>query len=232
MSKINKRALIIAMVILLSMFSCAKIYAAEASISFKGDSEVEAGKEQITYISVSNETEIGVIQGKISGDANIEIVNIEAKDDKWTVNYNSTTKEFNAYFAEGTKSGDVLAVKYKLKTGATKGTITLSSIELTTITYETVNKTDIEKTITAKAGSNSDDSKNENENGSNSGNNNGSNNGSSSENGSSSNGTQTKTNKSKNGIIPQLGQNGAIIIAIAGSSILAVVSYIRLKRRK
>lgn len=232
MSKINKRALIIAMVILLSMFSCAKIYAAEVSISFKGDSEVEAGKEQVTYISVSNETEIGVIQGKISGDANIEIVNIEAKDNNWTVNYNSTTKEFNAYYADGVKSGDVLAVKYKLKTGATKGTITLSNIELTTITYETVNKTDIEKTVTAKAGSSSDDSKNENENGSNSGNNNGSNNGSSSENGSSSSGTQTKTNKSKNGIIPQLGQNGAIIIAIAGSSILAVVSYIRLKKRK
>lgn len=232
MSKINKRALIIAMVILLSMFSCAKIYAAEVSISFKGDSEVEAGKEQVIYISVSNETEIGVIQGKISGDANIEIVNIEAKDNNWTVNYNSTTKEFNAYYADGVKSGDVLAVKYKLKTGAIKGTIKLSEIELTTISYETVNKTDIEKTITAKAGSNSDDSKNENENGSNSGNNNGSNNGSSSENGSSSNGTQTKTNKSKNGIIPQLGQNGAIIIAIAGSSILAVVSYIRLKKRK
>ena len=232
MSKINKRALIIAMIILLSMFSCAKIYAAEASISFKGDSEVEADKEQITYISVSNETEIGVIQGKISGDANIEIVNIEAKDNKWTVNYNSTTKEFNAYYADGVKSGDVLAIKYKLKTGATKGTIKLSEIELTTITYETVNKTDIEKTVTAKAGSNSDDSKNENGNGSNSGNSNENNNGSSNENGSSSNGTQTKTNKSKNGIIPQLGQNGAIILAIAGSSILAVVSYIRLKRRK
>ena len=119
-----------------------------------------------------------------------------------------------------------------MKTGATKGTIKLSEIELTTITYETVNKTDIEKTVTAKAGNSSDDSKNENGNGSNSGNSNENNNGSSNASGSSSNGTQTKTNKSKNGIIPQLGQNGAIIIAIAGSSILAVVSYIRLKRRK
>lgn len=231
MSKINKRALIIAMVILLSMFSCAKIYAAEASISFKGDSEVEADKEQVVYINVSNETEIGVIQGKISGDANIEIVNIEAKDNNWTVNYNSTTKEFNAYFAEGTKSGDVLAVKYKLKTGATKGTITLSNIELTTITYETVNKTDIEKTVTAKAGSNSDDSKNESGNGSSSESNNESNNSSASTNGSSSNGTQTKTNKSKNGIIPQLGQNGTIILAIVGSIVLTVISFVRLRKR-
>ena len=230
MGKVGKSIVIITVITFLSIVSCIKAYAAEASINFKGDSEVEAGKEQITYINVSNETEIGVIQGKISGDANIEIESIAAKDSNWVVNYNGTTKEFVGYYADGIKSGEVLIVKYKLKSGATEGTITLSDIVLTTTTYETITKTNIEKTVIAKAGTSNG------ENGNNSTNGNGSENGASKSSetpseSKSSSGTQTKTNKSKNGIIPQLGQNGTIILAIVGSIVLAVISFVRLRKK-
>lgn len=227
MGKVGKSIIIITIIMFLSMVSCIKVYAAETSISFDGKQEVETNTTQTVTIKVSNETEIGVIQGKISGDTNIEIESVAAKDSNWIVNYNGTTKEFVGYYADGIKSGEVLIVKYKLKSGAAEGRITLSDIVLTTTTYETITKTNIEKTVIAKAGTNNG----ENENSSNNGANKSSETPGESKSSTTQTTTKTQTKNSKNGIIPKLGQNGLLIIAIIVSVGLAVISYFELKNK-
>lgn len=212
--------LVISTVILFLIISSANSMAAESIISLSGDGEVESGTTQTILVKVKNDDAVGVIQGKIAGDSNIEIVNVEAIDNNWVVNYNSATKQFNAYYADGVTDGEVLAIKYKLKEGMAIGTVTLSEIKLTTITYVPIENYDVEKTIVGKQSSNNGSG---NQSSSSSG---------SSESSSSTGETTSKQKKSANGIIPQLGQSGKIIIAIVVATLLTVISYRRLKNRE
>lgn len=212
--------LVISVIISVLLVSSAYSYAAEAEVSLSGNETVETGTTQTVLVKIKNDEEIGVIQGKIVDNQNVDIVNIEACDNNWVVNYNSTTKQFNAYYANGVKDGDVLAIKYKLKTGASSGTIKLTEVKLTTIGYTLIDNIEVaEKNITGKASSGSESKEKQPSSTSES---------SSSE---SSNGISNQQKKSANGIIPQLGQSGKIFIAIIGATLVAVISYKKLRNR-
>ena len=105
--------LVISVIISVLLVSSAYSYAAEAEVSLSGNETVETGTTQTVLVKIKNDEEIGVIQGKIVDNQNVDIVNIEACDNNWVVNYNSTTKQFNAYYANGVKDGDELAIKKK-----------------------------------------------------------------------------------------------------------------------
>lgn len=212
--------------------ACIKVNAVTPVVSLEGEKEVESGELQTVSIKVVNENGIGVIQGKVSGDSNIEIVNVEAKDNKWTVNYNSKTKQFDGYCAEGVKSAEIINIKYKLKENAKQGTIEVSDVILTTLTYNTLNEGKFEKVVTAKATSGNNNKKPQNgevkypENvPQNNGNeeiivtNN-------------TNNVKDKNNNSSNGIIPKLGQSGVMLICVIASVLFAAVSHKRLKNKR
>ena len=122
--------------------------AASASVKFKGEDKIEAEKEQILTIEISNNEAIGVINGIISYDSNIKDVKISSGYNGWMATYNEATGQFNALKAEGETNGEVLQITYKLKEDASQGTITLKDIELTTTSYETIKiEENINKTI-------------------------------------------------------------------------------------
>ncbi len=111
----------------------------QTEVYLLGKKEVETGEDNTLNVKVSNENAIGVVQGVISYDINIQDVTIISSYNGWTATFNEETGIFNAFNAEGTKDGEILQIHYKLKDGANKGTITISNIELTTIDYNTIN---------------------------------------------------------------------------------------------
>lgn len=116
-----------------------QVQAIQANVGFVGQKEVETGKEYTLNVKVSNDVAIGVIQGVLSYDNNIQNVTINASYNGWTTTYNTENGIFNSFNAVGTKEGEILQITYKLKDGANTGIITISNIELTTIDYNTIN---------------------------------------------------------------------------------------------
>ena len=128
--------------LLISMFisiMIVEVHAAQAKVEFVGQKEVETGKEYTINVKVSNEVAVGVVQGTLSYDSNIQNVTINASYNGWTTTYNAETGTLNSFNAAGTKEGEIIQITYKLKDGANSGTITISNIELTTIDYNTIN---------------------------------------------------------------------------------------------
>lgn len=65
MKRFRSITFITSMIILLLMISHSYSYAAESKVYLNGKSEVETGIEQTIMLKVSNEEEVGVIQGKM-----------------------------------------------------------------------------------------------------------------------------------------------------------------------
>jgi len=233
MEKLVKIAASVA-IIIMAMFTiaCINVKAASPVVSLESEEEVECGKIQTMSVKLVNEDGIGVIQGKISGDANIEIVNVEAKDSKWIVNYNSKTKQFDGFYADGVKNGEVINIKYKLKEGAKQGKIELANITLTTITYRTIEESLCEKVVYAKTSSGNNEDKPQNNNNEKKPADVAQNNNESYEVVTTTEEVKNKNNNSSNGIIPNLGQSGLILICVVASILFAAISHKKLKNKK
>lgn len=214
----RKRAIVVIISCIMLLFFCTKVQAKDSIISFSGDENIEVSKQQIISLKISSDKNIGVIQGRINGGTNIEIVDVVAKNQKWVTNFNNVTNQFNVYYANGAKEGEIIDIKYKLKDGSKSGTISIDKIELTTTSYETINVDGINKTITAKI---ADDVDKE----------------SKSSNYTETTSTENANNNSKNSsneIIPKLGQDKIIAICFFVALFVVIVSRSKMKgnRRK
>lgn len=136
--KKTKLLSIVLMVVLMVILMTIKVEAVNAKVQLGGDNEVKIGETKTVSINVANDVEVGVVQGKLSFDSNIEDVEVVSSYNGWTTTYNKGSGEFNTFNAAGTKNGGVLQIKYKLKDAASSTTVTLSDIELTTIEYNTI----------------------------------------------------------------------------------------------
>ena len=118
-------------------------------IELIGNSEVRAREEQTITVKVTNGTAIGVVEGYIKKDFNIERLKVSSSYNGWMTTYNEEQGCFNAFNPEGTIEGEVIKITYVLKDNANKATITLSDLKLTTIEYDTIELQDeVTKTIT------------------------------------------------------------------------------------
>ena len=76
-----------------------QVQAIQANVGFVGQKEVETGKEYTLNVKVSNDVAIGVIQGVLSYDNNIQNVTINASYNGWTTTYNTENGIFNSFNA-------------------------------------------------------------------------------------------------------------------------------------
>lgn len=147
-----KKVKIALVVFCLVLFCSLSVLAAGSTVEWVGDSEVTPGQTQTLMLKVKSNNKVGVIDGIIVYDSNIENVKISSTYNEWTTNYNSASGKFNTFKAEGTEEGEVLKLTYNLKSGATSGTITLSGAKITTTDYESESVSgNITKTVTAKS---------------------------------------------------------------------------------
>ena len=148
----RKITIVTVLILVSSLFFCfSTTLATGEQISFVGETEVQEGKENTISIKVLANNSVGVVQGVLKFDENIEDVSVLSSYNGWTTTYNENTGLFNTFNAHGTTNGEVLQIKYKLKNGASSTKITLNSIELTTIDYNTTKiNEEVTKTISKK----------------------------------------------------------------------------------
>lgn len=142
-------SILINVVMFMLIFSI-KSYASTPNVNLTGKTSVYPNEVEEIIVKISSDDSIGVIEGKLSADSNIEITEFSVIDSKWTLTHNKRTGFFNALYAYGAKNEDVLKIKYKLKNGAKEGTIKLSNISLTTIEYNTIEISEALIKVTAK----------------------------------------------------------------------------------
>ena len=116
----RKSKIILIFGLLSIMLFSLKTFAAEQNVSLTGNTEVEAGKNQTINIKITNDEPVGVIEGTIKSDSNIEIVDLKSINSNWTLTYNKANGKFNCVYAKGTKEDEILQIEYKLKNGANK----------------------------------------------------------------------------------------------------------------
>jgi len=148
----RKITIVTVLILVSSLFFCfSTTLATGEQISFVGETEVQEGKENTINIKILANNSVGVVQGVLKFDENIEDVSVLSSYNGWTTTYNESTGLFNTFNAHGTTNGEVLQIKYKLKNGASSTKITLNSIELTTIDYNTTKiNEEVTKTISKK----------------------------------------------------------------------------------
>lgn len=155
MKKVN--IIIISIIIFLYMATI-QVNAAGMKVQFTGDTEVEVGKTQTITLKITSDIAIGVLEGTLKWDNNIEDVQISESFNGWTTTYNENTGTFNTFNARGTKDGEVLELSYKLKENSTSGSIQINDIKMSTIDYETINmQGTVEKRLTKKIINNQND---------------------------------------------------------------------------
>ena len=148
-----KKITLVTLLMLVSslLFCFSTTLATGEQISFVGETEVQEGKENTIAIKIISNNSVGVVQGILKFDDNIEDVSVLASYNGWTTTYNESTGLFNTFNANGTTNGEILQIKYKLKSEATSTKITLNSIELTTIDYNSAKiEGEVTKTINKK----------------------------------------------------------------------------------
>lgn len=129
---------IVFILMLITSFNIFNVYASNEEIELIGKKEVEAGELETLEIKISSDRTIGVVEGTITFDSNIENITVEPTYNGWTTTYNESTGQFNSYSTTGIKNGEVIKITYKAKEQLLNGKVTLNDIKLTTIDYDTI----------------------------------------------------------------------------------------------
>ena len=105
-------------ILILTIFFSINSYAAEKQVTLIGNNEVEAEKTQTINVKISNNEPVGVIEGVLKTDSNIEITSFKSIKSDWALTYNKSNGKFNCYNAKGIENAEILQIEYKLKKGA------------------------------------------------------------------------------------------------------------------
>ena len=144
----NKLKTILFSVITILMMLSISVLAAESKLEITGDGEAKAGDTKTLMVKIVSEKDAGTIEGVISGDSNISSLEVSGENN-WSAMYNSESKKFVLYKANGGKNENVMKVTYTISSEATeKATISLTGVVVTSTAYEDENVTDITKVIT------------------------------------------------------------------------------------
>lgn len=111
-------------------------YATETAIKLDGDETIAPGEVKNLVLKMNCEESVGVIEGTINCDSNIQIVNIGTEYNGWTITYNEENGKFIAMKPDGAKESDVLQMSYQLKDDSSEGQVKINNVKLTTISYD------------------------------------------------------------------------------------------------
>ncbi len=224
---------IITIMLICLLFGTTIALAVTGTVLINGDSKVKPGEEKSLKIKISSDELVGVLSGKIETSSNMENVTITALNG-WNLTHNPQTGAFNIYKAEGSKSEEIIEIKYTASKTEGTAKITLSELNLTTTNYETIQYQDVVKNITIANEDNQNNNEENNEEQNNQVNNdvpelniigneenNQTNN---TQNNQIGNNTDNTTSDEK---IPQTGEDNYILISIAAIVILSVIFYIK-----
>ena len=225
----KKFKIIITIMILSLLLGTTTALAATGTVTINGDSKVDLGAQKSLKIKVSSDELIGVISGKIETSGKMNNITITGING-WNLTYNSQTGVFNIYKAEGSKSEEIIEIKYTAANSAGTANVTLSELNLTTTTYGTIEHQDVVKNITI--GNNDNPGNNEANNEENNiipelniiGNEEENNQVNNEQNSPIGNNTDNTTSEEK---IPQTGEENYILIPISAIIVLSVIFYIK-----
>lgn len=158
---------------MLVILNISSVRAEDSPIVIQGETWIQPEDEQLAIVKISTEQKIGVISGKIEFNGEISDIIVKGIND-WNVTYNSDTKEFTIYKAEGSAEEDFMEIIYTAGKAEGKVKIILKDVQMTTITsYETIQiPNEIVKEIEVKYVNNEDNDPSEDDNDSDGDNNN------------------------------------------------------------
>ena len=105
-------------ILMLTIIFSINSYASENNVTLVGNNEIEAENTQTIKVKISNNEPVGVIEGVLKTDSNIEIISFKSIKSDWTLTYNKSNGKFNSFNAKGTENDEILQIEYKLKNGA------------------------------------------------------------------------------------------------------------------
>ena len=142
----NKIIITFITIVLVSLLTTL-VCAAEPQITINGDNTAKVKEEKELKIKIFSDEEIGIISGKIEANGNITNMNVTGING-WNLTYNKETGVFNIYKAEGSKSEEIISIKYTTGNVEGQGSITLSNLKMTTISYKSTEIGNVTKNIT------------------------------------------------------------------------------------
>lgn len=133
----KKKRIITMFLGILFLLNISHVKAETTPIIILGKTSVLLGEEQTAIVKLATEEKVGIISGKIQYSSEINDIVLKGLSG-WSATYNSDTKEFNIYKAEGAQEETIMEIIYTAGETEGKGQIVLSDIQMTTINYETI----------------------------------------------------------------------------------------------
>ena len=148
MKKIYKTVITMIFIFIIIMLFENRIYATNTQIELIGEDKIKAGDKQTINMNITSQDIIGVVEGTLKCDSNIESIEVNNNYNGWIATYNKDNGKFNIFNPKGITDGDILQLTYVMKQNAKSTTISLSDLNVTTTSYETVKlENNVSKTV-------------------------------------------------------------------------------------
>lgn len=138
----KKGKILLAIILIISIILVAGEAFAETTVNWaKGtnDQTGSVGETKVANIGFQNTSvDVGVVSGTINFNTQyIQVISVEKGD--WSLTYNPDNGKFNAVNTNGSKSGNIIKVTYKIIKDITSDTniISVSGLKYTSIGYDT-----------------------------------------------------------------------------------------------